>query len=187
MPDKTPTDIPMTRVERASNRLLLAKRVIGKVLAPAGLEGYCWLLPVAGRDEQQKKRTHPAHKYRTRGRWKTVLDHRASYKMWHPKVNLDGVYLLHRCDRPACSNPEHLRVGTLEDNVRDREKWRRKLVPNRKGRLGPYAQARLRADWLTGRYTQQELALIGRVSRTTVRNYIEHWEAHFETMDESEG
>lgn len=33
----------------------------------------------------------------------------------------DGMYVLHTCDNPACTNPEHLFLGTLGDNARDRQ------------------------------------------------------------------
>lgn len=45
--------------------------------------------------------------------------HRASYEA---RVGLipDGLFVLHSCDTPACVNPDHLRVGTAQENVQDR-------------------------------------------------------------------
>lgn len=35
-------------------------------------------------------------------------------------VEPDGMQALHSCDRPICCNPNHLRWGTVADNVRDK-------------------------------------------------------------------
>lgn len=34
----------------------------------------------------------------------------------------DGVWVLHRCNNPECSNPEHLYAGTPKQNTRDAQK-----------------------------------------------------------------
>jgi len=30
-----------------------------------------------------------------------------------------GLYVLHKCDTPACVRPDHLRVGTQKENIQD--------------------------------------------------------------------
>jgi hypothetical protein len=31
----------------------------------------------------------------------------------------DGLYVLHRCDNPLCVRPDHLRLGTQQENIRE--------------------------------------------------------------------
>lgn len=39
--------------------------------------------------------------------------------------SINGHHVLHTCDVPSCVNPEHLRIGTNDDNVADRVRKRR--------------------------------------------------------------
>lgn len=47
-----------------------------------------------------------------------VLAHRISYLI-HKGPVPDGLLIMHSCDEPRCQNPQHLRVGTQLDNIRD--------------------------------------------------------------------
>lgn len=49
---------------------------------------------------------------------KTVRAHRASYKFYRGPIP-DGLWVLHRCDVRCCINPDHLWLGTHQDNVDD--------------------------------------------------------------------
>ena len=53
--------------------------------------------------------------------------HRASYILFKRPIP-KGLHVLHRCDTPACVNPAHLRVGTVRENVADREARQRRSV-----------------------------------------------------------
>ena len=45
--------------------------------------------------------------------------HRVAYTLVKGPI-LPGEFTLHSCDNKACCNPDHLRVGTNVDNIRDR-------------------------------------------------------------------
>jgi hypothetical protein len=49
-----------------------------------------------------------------------VAAHRASW-MIHKGVIPADIYVLHRCDNPPCVNPNHLFLGTNQDNYDDRD------------------------------------------------------------------
>jgi len=49
---------------------------------------------------------------------KCQLAHRASYTFAFGEIPKD-LWVLHRCDNPICVNPEHLFLGTNQDNVDD--------------------------------------------------------------------
>lgn len=45
--------------------------------------------------------------------------HRLSFE-WERGLIPPGHVVMHRCDTPACVNPDHLRLGTQIDNIADR-------------------------------------------------------------------
>lgn len=49
---------------------------------------------------------------------KVLLVHRASYMHFVGKIP-KNFFVCHKCDNPKCFNPEHLFVGTSNDNVQD--------------------------------------------------------------------
>ena len=68
---------------------------------------------------------------------KTVRAHRAAWLLYRGIIP-DRTLVLHTCDLPLCVNPNHLYLGNMADNVRDRLKRGRGAKGARNGmRLQP--------------------------------------------------
>lgn len=46
--------------------------------------------------------------------------HRLSCELFNERTTVEKPFVLHSCDHPWCWNPQHLRIGTHEDNMLDR-------------------------------------------------------------------
>lgn len=67
-----------------------------------------------------------------------VAAHRFSYSAFKGEIP-DGINVCHSCDNPKCVNPEHLFLGTRQDNVDDRESKNRNNPYYKKGCKHPNA------------------------------------------------
>src|ERR1017187_5712075 len=52
-------------------------------------------------------------------KYKSFYAHRAAWQVCHGPIP-DGVLVLHSCDVPSCINPDHLFLGSHQDNVDDK-------------------------------------------------------------------
>jgi hypothetical protein len=62
------------------------------------------------------------------------LAHRTSFMFYHNSPITSDQIIMHTCDTPACINPLHLKLGTHEDNVRDRVLKNRSAIKEKNGR-----------------------------------------------------
>lgn len=82
---------------------------------------------------------------------KDIFAHRLSYQIHKGEIP-EGMLVCHKCDTPACVNPEHLFLGTQTDNMRDCVNKNRLNPFKPKGELNPKAKL----TWDTVRRIRKE-------------------------------
>lgn len=99
--------------------------------------------------------------------------HRLSYELFVNKIPINK-QILHSCDNPACCNPTHLRVGTLYDNVQDRQDRNRQArgITHGRHKLTEEEIISIRNLYATGKYIQQDIADEFNISRSHICNIL---------------
>ena len=98
----------------------------------------CWIW-TAGHDNKGygKFSVGASHGANGARRNSMVAAHRFSFELVNGPIpehdSFHGYCVLHRCDAPACVNPEHLFLGTNKDNVRDMDTKGRRVVVAKRG------------------------------------------------------
>ncbi len=109
---------------------------------------------------------------------KAVSAHRYSYLRYNGPI-ARGLVVRHKCDVMNCVNPEHLELGTNEDNVDDRNARGRsvgsgKARLDRKKRRGGNRKLmraemqKIKDEYATGEFSQAQLAHRWSVSQATI-------------------
>lgn len=77
------------------------------------------------------------------------LAHRFAYRHYKGPID-DGALVLHSCDNRKCCNPEHLRLGTAQDNMNDCVERKRFVVSSgafKPGDNGGESNPKAILDW----------------------------------------
>ena len=96
--------------------------------------GPCWLWLGAKHASPFDRRRLPYGAINFNGR--ATKAHRVAWTLYRGQIP-DGLLVLHKCDTPVCCNPEHLWLGTQQNNVDDMM---------RKGRHGWNSKPKLLRD-----------------------------------------
>lgn len=72
--------------------------------------GYCW-------EWQANKDSDGYGMFRVQGVYTKAS--RVAYQIINGEI-AEGIHVLHKCDNPACINPDHLFTGTHQDNMNDK-------------------------------------------------------------------
>jgi hypothetical protein len=116
---------------------------------------------------------------------RTMTTHRVSWALTYGDIP-DGLFVCHHCDNPPCVNPDHLFLGTHQDNMDDAMSKGRMVFPYETrsrvarfpGELNPSAKL-TESDVLlikelsaTTEITRKQLAEKFGVSRDAIRDVI---------------
>jgi hypothetical protein len=95
--------------------------------------------------------------------------HRVSWKLYRGEIPA-GMVVCHKCDTPACVNPDHLFLGTLGDNMRDCVRKGRNFLPDNRGERAKWAKLTLEAvrDIKTRRMSSPKFAALYGCSRSAI-------------------
>ena len=102
------------------------------------------------------------------------LAHRLSYE-YHNKCKIqEGMCILHICDNPECTNPNHLKEGTQLENIADKINKNRqnKGEQHRSAKLTNEKVKEIRVKYSNGNITHMKLAKEYQVSQSTITQVL---------------
>ena len=99
----------------------------------------------------------------------SCLTHRVSYEQVNGKIP-EGMMVLHSCHNRNCINPDHLRVGTHDDNMRDMTDADRQAKGEMDGnsKLVEEEVQEIKRLLSTGQFTHKQIARMFGVARPTI-------------------
>lgn len=100
-----------------------------------------------------------------RNDYKAYYAHRMAWELVNGPIP-EGNYVLHRCDNRRCVNPDHLFLGSFDDNMQDMVQKRRHAFGERNGHA-KLSEDQVRAIRFSGG-KQEDVAAVYNISRTIV-------------------
>jgi hypothetical protein len=108
------------------------------------------------------------------------LAHRFSWELHYGEIP-DGLYVCHKCDNPPCVRPDHLFLGTHQDNMRDMAEKGRRRSGRGNTKLTKQQVAAIRSRYSPGAVTYEQLGAEYGVSSGAI-NHIIHNRTHKEAV-----
>lgn len=121
-----------------------------------------------------------AHGYgRVAWHGKKRLAHRVAMYLHGGLSDLDAdICVLHKCDNRLCCNPQHLFVGTKQDNTQDAMYKGRHVVPKGKGETSGNAKltnaeaVEIRKRYFAGGVSQRNMAAMHGVTQMVISHIV---------------
>lgn len=128
----------------------------------------CWIW-TAGTRPNGKGVPYPRHHC---DNGKSIGAHRFSYALVNGAIP-DGAYVCHKCDTPLCVNPDHLFIGTHDDNMRDMVQKGRSYTGRGENKKGLAKLTDQQAEQIrTMKAPQSAIAKLFGVSQKTISRII---------------
>ncbi len=123
----------------------------------------CWIWPYSSTADGYGQLTFQNRKLKV---------HRRAYELAKGPIP-SGRHILHSCDTPTCYNPQHLRIGTHADNMRDKAKRGRVVVANPfPSKLTESDRKEIRVKHAKGGILQKDLAKQYGVSEALISSFL---------------
>lgn len=99
------------------------------------------------------------------------IAHRIVYRLTH-NINIDDVFICHKCDERSCVNPDHMFIGNQKDNMQDRNEKSRQAKGEKHGmhKLNRWEVFNIRKLLTETNMKQKEIAGMFGVTSMTISN-----------------